>query len=208
MKLPRTLIIKKKSVLNDRHFRMPTRIGITGYPATGKKSIGLALSRITGLNFLSINEYAISRKYGRWKGGEFEVDIQRLEGKIPTEGNVVVGHLLPYVIPRNEVEFVAILRCSPAVLKKRYAERAYSKSKILENIEAEALDIIAQKALSVFGEKKVSEFNTTRTRNPETTTRKIIATLRGKRERTFGAINWMGRTKSAGQLTSLLRPLE
>ena len=199
------MISKKKITGYDRYFDMPTRIGVTGSPATGKRSVGVALSRILGLNFLSINDYAISHKLGRWKDGEFEVDTARLKGKIPCEGNVVVGHLLPYVVPRNDLEFVAILRCSPSVLRKRYSERAYSMTKIQENIQAEALDLIAQRALAIFGRKKVSDFDTTRTRNPETTARRIIATMQGKRERTFGAVNWLeDASKSAGKLRSLL----
>jgi adenylate kinase len=200
------MISKKKITGYNRHFDMPTRIGVTGSPATGKRSIGLALSRISGLNFLSINDYAMRHKLGHWMHGEFEVDTARIKGKIPCEGSVVVGHLLPYVVPGNDLEFVAILRCSPSVLRKRYSERAYPMTKIQENIQAEALDLIAQRTLAIFGRKKVSDFDTTRTRNPETTARRIIDTMQGKRARTFGAINWLeAASASAGKLRSLLK---
>jgi len=188
-----------------KYSELPARIGVTGSPATGKRSVGLALSELLGLDFLSINDYAMRKKLGRWKNGEFEVDTTRFKGRIPCKGKVVVGHLLPYVVPGKDLDFVAILRCSPSVLRKRYSERGYAMTKIKENIQAEALDIVSMKALSVFGMKKVSEFDTTRTRDPETTARRIVATIQGKRERTFGEVSWLKHAKSASKLNLLMR---
>ena len=198
------MIVMKRTEDYDPDLDIPTRIGVTGSPGTGKKSIGLALSKMLGLSFLSVNEYAKSYKIGHWNGGEFEVDTVRLKGKIPCEGRVVVGHLLPYVLSPKSLQFVAILRCSPSVLRKRYAERGYSTTKIQENLQAEALDIISQKAFSTFGRKKVSEFDTTMTRNPQTTAQRIVATIRGKRSRTFGTFSWLEDAKSEGRLRLML----
>ena len=43
----------------------PIRIGITGSPGTGKKTLGELLSKILQEEFVSINDYAIRQGYGR-----------------------------------------------------------------------------------------------------------------------------------------------
>jgi adenylate kinase len=189
-------------MLNRHRQDSATRIGITGSPATGKKTVGAFLSKELGLEIISINEYALTHKLGVWKKGEFEVDTESLKGKILTKDRIVVGHLLPYVIPKRDLDFVAILRCSPLVLMKRYLERAYSEPKIEENLEAEALDIIAQKALDVFGREKVSEFDTT-SKKSSSVAYEIVETLAGRRKYSFSKIGWLN-IKSERELKRLL----
>jgi len=186
------------------------RIGITGSPGTGKKSVGLELARLTGLKFISLNEVAIKNRIGRWKDGEFLVDISKLRRKkIETRGKIIVGHLLPYVIPASNLDFVAILRCSPNVLKKRYSSRGYSRSKTEENLEAELLGIISFKALQAYGRSKVGEFDTTRTRNPVRTALLILKTMLGERSKRYGIEKWStGAAKSPNRLLAAVRAVE
>jgi adenylate kinase len=163
------------------------RIGITGSPATGKKSVALELSKLTGLKTISLNEIAIKKNIK----GEFAVDTHKLKKiKIDTRGKIVYGHLLPYVIPKGSLDFVAILRCSPNELRRRYRERNYSNSKIEDNVASEVLDIISVESLRCYGKRKVAEFVTTRTRNPNSVALKIIATISGKIPRHYGVISW------------------
>ncbi len=82
------------------------RIGITGSPGTGKKSIGRALSVMTHLEFISINEYAIKNKFAIKIGTEYVIDTQRLRGKIDTRGKIISGHLLPFVVPNDDLDLV------------------------------------------------------------------------------------------------------
>ena len=166
------------------------RIGITGTPGTGKKSVGIEFSKLTGFEFVSINELAIKNKAGRWRKREYVVQPSKLRGKIDTEGKVVCGHLLPYVVPARDIDFVAILRCSPLVLRKRFVERSYPSKKVRENLESELLDLISLKSLEVYGRNKVFEFDTTRIKNPKTVARRIVETLRGERKRQFGLATW------------------
>lgn len=167
------------------------RIGITGSPATGKKTVGMELARLAGLEFVSLNDLAIEEKCGREVDGEFIVDIQKLRSKkIETSGRVISGHLLHNIIPSSKLDFVAILRCSPQVLKKRYAVRGYSEQKIEENVCAELLDLISYETLKAYGREKVSEFDTTRFRNPESVARLILETVCGKRSRLYGRTRW------------------
>jgi len=173
------------------------RIGITGTPGTGKKSVGIELSKLTGLDLISLSEVAIQRRAGTWRKGEFNVDVKRLKGKIDTYGKIISGHLLPFVVPSKDLDFVAILRCSPLVLKKRYFKRGYSRLKIKQNLEAELLDLVAVKALEVYGPKKVSEFDTTRTKRPRTIAMKIFSTVEGKKGRRFGIARWSAMSRGS-----------
>ncbi|MGI0090162.1 MAG: adenylate kinase family protein [Nitrososphaerales archaeon] len=173
----------------------PNSIGITGSPATGKKTIGHELSNITGLEFLSLNDFAIVNRLGTQSQGdrEFIVDIPRLRKQIMaiTKGKIVSGHLLPYVVPGSKLDFVAVLRCSPAVLCKRYMKRNYPPNKLRENLEAEMIGVIAGESLRVYGKQKLAEFDTTRTKNPQTIAKRILHAISEKGGRSFGYIDWL-----------------
>jgi adenylate kinase len=180
------------------------RIGITGSPGTGKKSVARALGHMTGLKIISLNTLAIKSKSGKKMREEFVVNIQKLKReRIHSRGKIIVGHLIPFVIPHTSLDFVAILRCSPSVLRKRYLARGYSEEKIRENIEAELLDLVSFSALKKYGKQNISEFDTTRSRNPNIVAGRILETIRGKRPKHYGIAKW---SESASKSTkSLLR---
>ena len=179
------------------------RIGITGTPCTGKKSVGAELANLTGKNLIPINDYALSHRSGRFADKEFVVDERRLIGKIPTRGAIVVGHLLPYVVRKNQLDLVFVLRCSPNTLRKRLASRGYSAGKIQENVEAEVLGVIQYAALKRFGIRKIGEFDTTRSK-PRTVAKKILDTIIGKRPKKSGAIDWLSDAGSPESLMGVL----
>jgi adenylate kinase len=173
-----------------RNSEYPNRIGITGSPGTGKKSVGVELARMTGLDLLLINDFAIRNGFGTFEVGEFIVDLNKLGRAIDTRGKIVSGHLLPYVIPKSKMDFVAVLRCPPDVLRRRYLERRYNDSKISENLEAEMIGVIAAKALEVYGLSKLAEFDTSKA-TPALVARRIFATIKGNSTRQFGKIDWL-----------------
>jgi len=179
----------KRAKLNSAS--VSKRIGITGSPGTGKKSIGKELAKRLNLEFVSINQYAIAGKWGTWKSREFEADWKRLQGKIKTENRVVVGHLLPYLVPNNDLDWIFVLRCSPSVLRKRYEKRHYSERKISENLEAEALGIISQECVEVYAPAKLAEVDTSRIKNPVSAVMQISDIIIGKKRKSYGAIDWL-----------------
>ncbi|HZW55016.1 MAG TPA: AAA family ATPase [Nitrososphaerales archaeon] len=177
---------KKKSTL--------FRIGITGSPGTGKRSVAEALSRFTGLKTIFVGEVAIQEGYGIWRSGEFIVNTRKLKGKIPTMGRIVCGHLLSDVVPPEDLDFVAILRCSPEELRRRYSRRGYSRHKMRENIEAELLDLVSHKALATYGREKVSEFDTSGAKDPSIVAKRILRTIQRKLPSQFGnVVDWAAR---------------
>ena len=170
-------------------------IGITGSPATGKKSIGKIVADSLKYRFLDLNKIALESG-GVLSDGEedFEVDTDKLRKqvlrKIKGRKVVLVGHLLPFILSQDEIEFVAVLRCSPKELEARYSKRAYSNKKIKDNISSEILDICFASALRSFGPSTIAEFDTTE-RQPNDIAKDIRLVWSGDAKRSFGKINWL-----------------
>lgn len=184
----------------------PNRIGITGSPGTGKRSVGLELAKITGLEFVSINEYAINHGFGKWSRGEYVVDVERLHGRINTNNRIVSGHLLPLVVPKTNLDLVVVLRCSPALLKRRYKKRRYSKAKTTENLEAEIIGEIASIAYKEYGIHKLVEIDTTNAGTPRAIAKRIIDISKGAKSRPFGTVDWISHIHSARDLRRAVCP--
>lgn len=190
---------KKKKI-----FSANSRIGITGSPGTGKKTIAKYIADLSGLHLVSINDTAVRLHAGRWIQGEFSVNLDRLVGKIDTGGAVTFGHLLPFVFKRQDLDFVVVLRCSPAVLRMRYKKRHYSQVKIEENVQSEVLDVVLTKALDIFGHCRVYEFDTTRRRNPKKAAKDLLQVLKGELPRRAMRANWAEKVSSPAKLRRIM----
>jgi len=125
------------------------------------------LASILGTTLIEINSVAEEvsppqRRRGR--GRELMVDTSLLRAELlkrDLTGAVVSGHLLPEVLGKREVEFVAVLRCEPLKLKKRLLSRGYGNDKVIENVEAELIGVVLDAAVRAFGEARVHEYDTT-----------------------------------------------
>lgn len=129
-------------------------IALTGTPGTGKSSVAELLRR-KGYRVASVVELA--KKYDciiDEEDGELVIDVENLANVIDFDG-VVEGHLSHLLKP----DLAIVLRCNPAVLKERLRERKWSEEKLMENVEAELLDVILVEALEQTGE--VYEIDTT-----------------------------------------------
>ncbi len=129
-------------------------IALTGTPGTGKSSVAELLKN-RGYRIASIVELA--KKYDciiDEEDGELIIDVEKLAAEIDFDG-VVEGHLSHLLKP----DIAIVLRCNPAVLKERLKERKWSEEKLMENVEAELLDVILVEALNHAGE--VYEIDTT-----------------------------------------------
>jgi adenylate kinase len=177
-----------------------TRIGITGSPATGKRSVARELAKLTGLKPVFLNDVAVKKNIAKRRGKEFEIDPRRLKRLVgDTHGKIVVGHMLPDVVEESKLDFVAVLRSSPVALRTRYLARKYETKKIEENLLAEFLDEISFHALKRYGREKVSEFDTSRA-SPRTVALRIMDTLKGKNKSRYGEISWSRGVKSSEAL--------
>ena len=131
-------------------------IVITGSPGVGKHTITQEIAEKLELSIMDIND--IAKDEGLFEKNEDtnDVDTEKLgkilEGKI-SEKNVIVGHLAPYVLDKNKIKIMIILRRNPYDLISVYKERKYSDEKSIENAASEVLGIIAHDAASKFQEK-------------------------------------------------------
>lgn len=170
-------------------------IGVTGTPGTGKKSVGRVVASMLGFRYLELNRLAFES--GSVLAGseeDFDVDPAGLRrcvlDSIREGGVVLVGHLLPYVLSKGEVDFVVVLRCSPSELEKRYAERNYSEEKMKTNVSAEILDVCLVDALKSFGVDTLSEFDTTG-RTPSDVAEEVVKIHKGLEKKSVGKISWL-----------------
>ena len=131
-------------------------IVITGNPGVGKHTVTKKISEILNFSIVDIN--IIAKDLGLFEKNENtnDVDTQKLAkilGERKLNGKIVVGHLAPYVLEKNQVKIIIILRRSPYDLELVYKERSYSETKIKENTGSEILGIITHDTIEKFEEK-------------------------------------------------------
>jgi len=180
---------------------MRRMVGISGTPGTGKKTVAPLVAKMMGLGApIAINSLAKAR-------GDVDTTMLRrrlLELDPPRE--VVFGHLLPHVLRKPEVAFVAVLRCEPAVLRRRLSDRGYPAAKVVENVEAELIGVVLDECVRRFGSDLVHEYDTT-SAPPEKVARALARDAEAKAGQPAAARAWIDWTldyDSSTKLTSLL----
>ncbi|MGC9294096.1 MAG: adenylate kinase family protein [Thermoplasmata archaeon] len=113
-------------------------ICISGTPGTGKSSVLSALSKL-GYKCSELSDLSSVCVVGI-EDGEKIIDVNCLK-KIDFDG-IVAGHLSHYM----RCDAVIILRSHLKDLENRLKLRGYSKKKIMDNVEAEAIDLIGYEA--------------------------------------------------------------
>ena len=131
-------------------------IVITGNPGVGKHTITEEIAEKLELSILDINSIAKDAGLFEKNKDTYDVDIGKLEKILEqkiSEKKVIVGHLAPYVLDKNKVKIVIVLRRDPYDLISVYKERRYTDEKSKENLGSEVLGIIAHDTISKFQEK-------------------------------------------------------
>jgi adenylate kinase len=117
--------------------------------------------------------------------------------KIIQKDSLVVGHLAPYVLDKNQASHVIILRKNPYKLIPIYKKRKYSTKKITENIGSEILGIIEYDAITKFGMKKTFQINVTNL-SPTQIINKIGLILKNKFKGDM--VDWLDMVANKGDL--------
>lgn len=117
------------------------RVAITGTPGTGKSTVSSVL-RSRGYNVLDITDFIKSNNLREEYDSErdtYDVDVEKLNNMLlDREDTIFESHLSHFL----DVDMIIVLRCSPGVMKTRLESRGYSTEKVMENIQAELLDVI------------------------------------------------------------------
>ena len=165
-------------------------IVITGNPGVGKHTITEKIANILELSIVDINK--IAKDSGLFEKNEDtnDVDIEKLEKILEqkiSEKNIIVGHLAPYVLHKNKIKIIIVLRRNPYDLISVYKKRKYSDKKIKENTGSEVLGIIAHDAISEFQEK-VFQINISKKTISETVEKivNLISSNKGNEE-----VDWL-----------------
>ena len=166
-------------------------IVITGNPGVGKHTITQEIAEKMKLSVLDINSIAKDSGLFEKNGDTNDIDVKELENILKqkiSEKNIIVGHLAPYVLTKNQIKIMVVLRRSPYDLISVYKNRKYSDSKIKENAGSEVLGIITHDAINIFQEK-VFQINVTEKTIPEVVER-VIEVISENRE--SEVVDWLG----------------
>src|SRR3972149_2268263 len=159
----------------------------TGASVAAAKNIG----KILKYQILDINQIAL--KYGIYEKNDktVDVDVKKLKNILKNKikaNSIVVGHLAPYVVTKNQVKKAVILRKNPYKLISIYKKRKYSAKKIAVNVGSEILGVIAYDSIKKFGKNKSYQIDTTSKSVPKIT-KAVISSLKGKFEN--DKVDWL-----------------
>ena len=153
---------------------------LTGNPGVGKHTISKKLAEILGYEIVDINKEAIEEGMQK-QNDSVDVDVEKtqrmLKEKI-SDKSLIVGHLAPFVVSKELVSIVIVLRRSPYDLTQIYEKRAYSNKKKNDNLGSEILGVVAYDSIEKFGEDKTFQINTT-SLTVEEVTKKIESVING-----------------------------
>ncbi|MEA3203324.1 MAG: adenylate kinase [Thermoplasmata archaeon] len=124
------------------------RVALTGTPGVGKTTVA-AIAAEHGWRVVDVKAWAQQEDAVAGfdaKDDALAIDVAKLARRLPRDDgtNVLYEGHLSHLLP---VDGAWVIRCDPRILMHRLAARHYRWSKILENLEAEALDVILQEAL-------------------------------------------------------------
>lgn len=128
------------------------RVALTGVPGTGKTTVAAALAQRHGWHVVALNDFA--RDHGLLGEADAErgsrvIDMDDLAEALNAEYATVLPALLVegHFAHEMDVDLAVLLRCDPAVLVERLRARGWPEAKVRENVEAEALDVLAQEVV-------------------------------------------------------------
>lgn len=130
------------------------RYALTGTPGTGKTTI----SKLLDQNIIALSDYYKDFSEGKSESGEWIIDIDKIKKNITiTDDSILEGH---FAHEFDNIDKIIVLRCDPDILVERLKKRGYTKEKVRENLEAEAIGTIYSESLELLGPKDVVQLDT------------------------------------------------
>ena len=168
-------------------------IAVTGNPGVGKHTISRQIAEKLCIPIIDINQ--VSRENGLFEKNEdvYDVDTEELRkiirDEISRRRSIITGHLAPYILNKEQIDVMIVLRRSPYELLKVYQDRKYPHEKSRENIESEILGIIAHDAMDLF-QNKVFQIDSSQKRIDEVVG-EVMKTI-ARKENDEKEIDWLG----------------
>ena len=166
---------------------------LTGNPGVGKHTVSKKLAKILGYEIVDVNKEAVKVGISRTitdemagilyqrQNDSIDVDVEKTEKMLKdkiSDKSLIVGHLAPFVVSKELVSKVIVLRKNPYDLIQIYDKRNYSDEKKNDNLGSEILGVIAYDSIEKFGEEKTFQINTT-SLTVEEITKKIEGVING-----------------------------
>ncbi len=171
-------------------------IAVSGTPGTGKSIFARALAKKLGAQVIDLNALIKKKRIYRLDvDGTKIANLPKMRKEFvrtirASRGPVVVEGLLAHLLPKRYLTHVVVLRIRPKILERRLRARKYSKAKIRDNIESEALSIILWEAVQAHGMGKVYEINMTKLK-PDAAVKLFLDALDGKVSLRPGKLDWL-----------------
>jgi adenylate kinase len=160
-------------------------IGITGTPGTGKSAVATEL-RYRGFLVIdlktTVTPYIVKQDPVRKVD---EVDVNAWANAFSDVEGYVEGALAHFL----GCDKIVVLRCRPDVLRGRLSLRDYSMTKITENCQAEALDVILSEIADMYASEQVYEIDTTN-RDVVSVADLVVLFADDEISASFGTIDW------------------
>jgi adenylate kinase len=176
-------------------------IVVTGTPGVGKSTISKLLALRLSAVHIDLSEFALREELTLGWDEERETaiaDIERLKTLLEERASssarplVVEGHYASDIVPPDKATFIFVLRKDPWRLKGELESRGYSREKVMENVEAEVLDVCLAEAVDAYGEDRVSEIDVT-DENAGAVVEKIVSIIEKGKPTGVGKVDWLSK---------------
>ncbi len=171
-------------------------IAVSGTPGTGKSIFARALAEKLNARVIDLNALIERKKIYRLDfDGTKIANLPKMRKEFvqairTSRSPIVVEGLLAHLLPKKYLTHVIVLRARPRVLERRLRARKYSKAKIRDNVESEALSIILWEAVQAHGMGKVYEIDMTKLK-PGVAVKLFSDALDGKVSLRPGKVDWL-----------------
>jgi adenylate kinase len=186
---------------------------ITGTPCVGKTTTAKQLAAKLGAQYINLTDFAKTNNLTLGEDKERQTIIideeamgQKIDETIETSKNaniIIDGHYASAVTPTKHVSHVFVLRRNPKELKEFMEKCGYSGSKMLENLQAEILDICLGEAVEVHA-GRVCELDVTGI-TVEEVVNWILDILDKRKICLVGSVDWLGTLEQEGILDEYLK---
>lgn len=170
---------------------------ITGTPGVGKTTVSGLLAERLDACLIDINQLVEEkhlytgidevRKYKIVDMDALFKGLNEIIKKIGPDKHIIIEGHLSHLFENSDI--VIVLRANPDVLERRMETKGWGKSKIRENIEAEAIDLCSYEAHEIHGDK-VNEIDTSSIA-PEEVVDLIIDVINGDKKFPAGSVDFL-----------------